>query len=227
MEPSFEEGFSFLDLDDCDEEARSYLQTVIEKRGPPPSQTGMSVPVVQKPPEHMGLTEGSYSKIHSKDAPKDLETTRNASRQPNASKFPIGEQLSTDGSIQDRSAPTRVLRLPTQAKEINAAKKYTAPSSITPSSRVSERGGQQPSNSFQAPLSVKVKPIQQMPVSIAASTFLPSAQQVGNNRLFTIFIIPYLTFLSLLSRFPRAVVLSFYILGKPSPNLWKYRGCSP
>lgn len=181
MEPSVEEGFSFLDLEDCDAEARHYLQTILEQRGPSQT-TGLTDPFVIKPSDRGGLAGVINSGAHPKNAPLTQlpETTGSAPYQPTKSKSYEGDQVQIDSSIQDCGVESSNARIPAPGKGTVAATNYAAPANIALSSRGPVRGGQQHTGNFQAPQHVKVKPIQQTPASSAVPTYLADGSQVGN-----------------------------------------------
>ena len=180
MEPSVEEGFSFLDLEDCDVEARNYLQTIIEQRGPPRT-TGPTDPFVLNSPDRGGLAGVNNPRTHAKNAPLTQlpETIGSASYQPIESKSAERNQAQIDGTIQDRGITSSSTRNPTPGKG-SIATNYVPHANMALSSRVPIRGGQQQPGNFQGPQPVKVKPIQQTPTSSAVSTYLASAPQVGS-----------------------------------------------
>ena len=181
MEPSVEEGFSFLDLEDCDVEARQYLETIIE-RSPTSARGHQNEPNDFKPSDVDETSSGATTSgvIHS----KNVSTTKLSERAVSSSSYyPTDPKSSGDrhvvleGSPNDRNSVTSASRVSTTERETIVATNYEASINVALSSRGSIRGIQQ-APAFQTPTHMKVRPGQQT-AATGSSTYLPGdASQV-------------------------------------------------
>ena len=176
MEPSVEEGFSFLDLEDCDVEARQYLETIID-RSPASARGHENESNDFKPPD---VNETSSGVIHS----KNVSTTKLSERAVSSSSYYPTDPKSSgerhvvlEGSPNDRNSVTSASRVSTTERETIVATNYEASINVALSSRGSIRGIQQ-APAFQTPTHMKIRPVQQI-AATGSSTYLPAdASQV-------------------------------------------------
>lgn len=183
MEPSVEKGFSFLDLEDCDVEARQYLETIIEQRGSS-STTGVADPNKSKPSDKGEPAIVNNVRAHSTklSAARMSDTSISGSCYPTESMSSKEGQAQCIGAVQDIGVATST-RISNSDKETLVATNYEASMNVALPSRGSTRGGPQQPSSFQAPNQMNFRPIQQGPASSGLSNYIADAPQISSNQI--------------------------------------------
>ena len=183
MELSVEEGFSFLDLEDCDAEDKSYLNAILGgKRGSDVLPTGLSDALDSKP-----LTTGS-----SATGEQTIVNIRNEHLTQSLEPRACEAYQYADKTFLEATENTSAGNHPgNQGISINSGStlsekpNISVASNTNPSVLAAPRGilgGQHPlvyHGNSQTPQPAKVKPIQKTPISSSTSSYLPEASQVG------------------------------------------------
>ena len=179
MEPSVEKGFSFLDLEDCDIEARQYLETILDHGGSS-STPGVTGSNKLKPSDTGEVATGDNSRLHSKKpsatALSDASVT--VSGYPTESKSSKEGHSQSSRAVQDIGVATRT-RISTSDKETVVATKYEASINVALTSRGSTAVSSQHPPSSQTPNKMNYRPIQQGPNSSVGSNFSADMPQVS------------------------------------------------
>ena len=178
MEPSVEEGFSFLDLEGCGLEERQYLETMIEQRGGIVT-TEAAESNILKPSDKSECDEKINSKFNSRNG-----SARKRPENAGSVTYATVSKSCEDGRApaeripEDHGVTSNSSRIVTSEKETIVATNYEASINVAMSSRGSIRGGQQHPSTFQAPQQVKVRPIQQTAAMPGITNYLPDTAQV-------------------------------------------------
>ena len=178
MEPSaVEEGFSFLDLEDCDEKDQQYLKTIIKPFGDGRTST------IIKSNQPSDQTEQLVD-IDPRNSSKNSDNTKisqTGGKESNVIAPQLDEKRGySDGAGTNRSIVTDKQGMVTTSEKetiVNAQIVAKASVNVAISSRAQTRVQPIPPN--QSPQHAKIRPIPQNVASPGITPYLPDAQQVS------------------------------------------------
>ena len=179
MEPSaVEEGFSFLDLEDCDEKDQQYLQTIIQPFGGGRTSTNVKSHQPSDQTEQF-VDTGPRNSTKNSDNTKISPTGGKESNviAPQADE----KRVYSDAAGTDRSIATNKQGMVTTSEKetiVNAQIVAKASVNVAISSRAQTRVQPIPPN--QSPQHAKIRPIPQNVASPGITPYLPDTQQVSN-----------------------------------------------
>ena len=175
MEPSVEGGFSFLDLEDCNEKDQQYLKTIIQPFGGDRTSTNSKTNKPSETSEQI-LDSGTRNSSKNSDNTKVSLTT---GTQPNIIASQADEKrVYSDGAGRDRTLATNKQTLVASSeKETIVAAQISASVNLALSSRAQTRVQQHPP--YQSPQHAKIRPIPQSLASPGIPPYLADTQQVS------------------------------------------------
>lgn len=188
MEPSVEEAFSFLDLEDCDAEDRNYLHEILgRKRGSPIAFTTGSSDAFDSNPLVAGgsATVDQQTRINIQNATLiNSSEARECEAYQSVDKTFLGTEDTRGGNnLDDRRISTNSISTVSGTPNISLPSN-TNPIILTPSrGSVREHQMVYQGNSQTQQQPVKVKPIQKTPASSAVSNYLVEPSQVNLNQV--------------------------------------------
>ena len=176
MEPSaVAEGFSFLDLEDCDEKDQQYLKTIIQPFGGGRISTNIKP---KKPSDILEQIVDADTRNSSKNS-DNTKVSTSSEKEPNVIASQSDEKrVYSDGVARDRSvSSSKQTMVTTSEKETIVTAQLNASVNVALSSRSQTRVQQHPP--YQSPQHPKVRPIPQSVASPVITPYLPEAPQVS------------------------------------------------
>ena len=176
MEPSaVEEGFSFLDLEDCDEKDQQYLKTIIRPFGGGQASTSARP---NKPSDKSKQIVDADTRHSFKNSDNSKVSTA-SEKEPNVIVSQSDEKrVYSDEAGRDRTVDTNKQNMVTTSeKETIVTAQLNASVNVALSSRSQTRVQQHPP--YQSPQHPKVRPLPQNVGSPGITPYLPDAPQVS------------------------------------------------
>ena len=176
MEPSaVEEGFSFLDLEDCDEKDQQYLNTIIRPFGVGQASTSAKP---NKPSDKSKQIVDADTRNSFKNSDNSKVSTT-SDKEPNVIVAQSDEKrVYSDEAGRDRTLDTNKQNIVTTSeKETIVTAQLNASVNVALSSRSQTRVQQHPP--YQSPQHSKVRPLPQNVGSPGITPYLPDAPQVS------------------------------------------------
>ena len=170
-----EEGFSFLDLEDCDEKDQQYLKTIIQPFGGDRISTNAKTNKPSETSEHILDTASRNSSKNSENSKVPITT----GTQPNIiASEAVEKRVYSDGVGRERTVATNKQTLVASSeKETIVATQISTQVNLALSSRAQTRNQQHPP--YQSPQHAKIRPIPQSLASPGITPYLADAQQVS------------------------------------------------